>query len=115
MGITQIRGSAGEKLAESYLELTGHEVLARNVRLGGVEVDRVVRDGDVVVLVEVKTRSRRDYGGAVAAVDARKRQRLMRAVRAVSRRHRFVRVDVVTVEPEDDGIRIRHYRNAVTE
>lgn len=115
MGIPQIRGSAGEQLAESYLNLTGHELLARNVKLGGVEIDRVVRDGAVVVLVEVKTRSRRDYGGAAVAVDSRKKQRLMRAVRAVSRRHRFVRVDVVAVEPEEDGIRIRHYRNAVTE
>ena len=115
MGLAQIRGDAGEKLAESYLELTGHELLARNVRLGGVEVDRVMRDGAVIVLVEVKTRTRRDFGGAVAAIDARKRQRLIRAVRAVGRRHRWVRVDVVTVEPEDDGIRIRHYRNAVTE
>lgn len=115
MGVTQNRGSAGERLAEAYLELGGYELLACNVKVGGVEVDRVVRDRDVIVLVEVKTRGRADYGGAATAIDERKRERLLRAMRAVSRRHRFVRVDVVTVEPDPDGIRIRHYRNAVTD
>jgi len=116
MGAAQDRGRAGEALAAAYLELLGCRTVARNVRLGGVEVDVVVDDGTVRVLVEVRVRSRADFGGAAATVDPLKRRRLVRAARAleqtgVSR----VRVDVVAVDLSAAGATIAHYRNAVTD
>jgi len=57
-------------------------VLARNARLGGVEVDLVIRRGRLVVFVEVKTRRSRRFGPPEAAVDAAKQKRLLRAARA---------------------------------
>jgi len=116
MGITRVRGQAGEALAMAYLELVGCRVLARNLKLGGVEVDAVVGDGPAEVVVEVKVRGRSDYGGAAAAIDHAKRARLVRAARALEQRGaRWVRIDVVAVDVSDDGARVRHYRNAVTE
>ena len=115
MGITQARGRAGEALAIAYLELAGCQVLARNLRLGGVEVDVVVGDGPAQVLVEVKVRGRGDYGGAVAAVDRAKRLRLIQAARALEQRGaRAVRIDVVAVDVTPEGATVRHVRNAVT-
>jgi len=116
MGITQMRGWAGEALAIAYLELAGCRVLARNLRLGGVEVDVVVGDGAAQVVVEVKLRARGDYGGAAAAIDRGKRVRLMRAARALEQRGAcLVRIDVVAVDLSPEGATVRHYRNAVTE
>jgi putative endonuclease len=46
------------------------------VRLPGGEIDVIARDGDTIVFVEVKTRAGASYGGAVSAVDARKRATL---------------------------------------
>ena len=69
MGLAQERGRSGETLAAAYLELAGLEVLRRNVRLAGVEVDLVAREGRTRVVVEVKLRNRSDYGGAARAVD----------------------------------------------
>jgi putative endonuclease len=113
---TQRRGSAGEQLAAAYLELEGFSVEARNVRIAGVEVDLVARDGGARVLVEVKFRSRIDYGGAALAVDRGKRERLLRAARAVASREPMpVRIDVIAIEPCDGGARILHYRSAVAE
>jgi putative endonuclease len=114
MGLTGERGRAGERLAEAYLELLGARPCGRNVRIAGVEVDLVVDDGPVRVLVEVKLRSRGDYGGAALAVDHRKRHRLLRAASAlvqtgISR----VRVDVVTIDLDPDGARVSRYRNIV--
>jgi putative endonuclease len=114
MGLTRERGRAGERLAEAYLELLGARPCGRNVRIAGVEVDLVVDDGPVRVLVEVKLRSRGDYGGAALAVDHRKRHRLLRAASAlvqtgISR----VRVDVVTIDLDPDGARVSRYRNIV--
>lgn len=114
MGITQSRGVAGEALAAAYLELVGFEIQQRNVRLAGVEVDLVATDGRSRVLVEVKVRGRRDYGGAALAVDHLKRLRLLKAARVLSC-DSAVRIDVVAVEVTEDGATVRHYRNAITE
>jgi putative endonuclease len=116
MGITQQRGRAGEDLAVAYLELAGLRPVARNVRLGGVEVDVVADDGATRVLVEVRLRSRGDFGGAAATVDRRKQQRLVRAARSLEMQGRSrIRVDVVAIDLTADGARLMHYRNAITE
>ena len=116
MGVPQDRGRAGETLALAYLELVGCRPLARNARVGGVEVDLVVEDGATRVLVEVRTRTRADYGGAAASVDARKRQRLARAARMLALEgNGQVRVDVLAIDLDADGVRLRHVRNAVTD
>jgi putative endonuclease len=114
MGTTRARGQAGEALAAAYLTLLGWGALERNVRVGGVEVDLVAVDGDTRVLVEVKYRGRADFGGAALAVDQGKRDRLRRAALACEACGvRWVRIDVVAMELTDDGLRLRHYRNAV--
>lgn len=116
MGLARLRGRAAEAIAAAYLELLGYEVVSRNVRMHGVEVDLVAREGRTHVLVEVKCRSRSDYGGAALAVDHGKRARLLRAAQAVALGDDGgVRIDVVAIEIDVDGATLRHYRNAVTE
>ncbi len=115
MGMAQRRGRAGEALAAAYFELLGCEVVGRNLRLAGVEVDLVVADGATRVLVEVKLRGRADFGGAARAVDVRKRERLKRAARTLEADGAPLRIDVVALEPLDEGLALRHYRNAITD
>ena len=101
-------------MALAYLEMKGCRVRERNARLGGVEVDALVEDGADTVLVEVKLRSRSDFGGAAAAIDPSKRQRLLRAAAALlGRGCERVRIDVVTIDLTDEGAALRHYRSAV--
>ena len=115
MGIGQARGVRGEELAASFFELRGVHVVGRNLRLGGCEVDLLVRSGRTLVLVEVKLRTRSDYGGPAAAVDERKRRRLLQAAGALlARGEPEVRVDVVTIDLEPESLTLRHYPNAVS-
>ena len=115
MGVAQARGRAAEALAAAYLELAGCRIVRRNVRLAGVEVDLVVDDGGTQVLVEVRMRSRTDYGGAALTVDHRKRERLVRAAQALEQEGaRFVRIDVLALTLHGEGLALTHYRNAVT-
>lgn len=114
MAFAQSRGRAGEALAAAYFDCRGLRVLSRNVRLGGVEVDLVVADGAVQAIVEVRVRSRSDFGGAVATVDHRKRERLRRAALALHQQGvPHPRVDVLTIDLTADGARIEHLRNVV--
>ncbi len=116
MGLAQDRGRAGEALAAAFLEMQGCITIARNTRLGGVEVDLVVDDGPTRVLVEVRMRSRGDFGGAAATIDRFKQQRLVRAAQALSQQgFARVRIDVVAIDLESGEVRLVRYRNAVTD
>jgi len=114
MGVAGSRGSAAEDLVAAYLALIGWTVCGRNVRIAGVEVDLVARQDRTTVLVEVKYRTRLDFGGAGAAVDGRKRERLRRAALATSGGRTEGRIDVVSVERTEEGVLLRHHCNAVT-
>ena len=61
-------------------------VLDRNWRCDAGEIDLVLRDGRVLVVCEVKTRSSVDYGHPHEAVTAAKVARLIRARRPLAAR-----------------------------
>ncbi len=75
-------GDLGEKIAARYLQSLGWKVLFRNFRAPkGGEVDLVMRGGpelSVLVFVEVKTRTRRDYGRPLRAVTREKQVLIVR-------------------------------------
>lgn len=71
------KGAAEEELAHNYLLKQGLKPVARNWRCAGGELDLVMRTRDTLVIVEVRKRSREDFGGAAASIDARKRERLI--------------------------------------
>lgn len=75
------RGSAAEALAARHLESRGLRVVARNFRCRGGELDLVCRDGAALVFVEVRLRSRADFGGAGESITASKRARVVLAAR----------------------------------
>lgn len=116
MGIAQAHGTAGEAVAAAYLALNGVEVVERNTRLAHVEVDLLARDGDTAVIVEVKLRAGSDYGGPAQAMSRVQRERLVRAAHWLAARHAGpVRIDLVAITLEQDGMSVRHYRSALTE
>lgn len=83
----QARGAAAEQLAADYLAQRGLAVIARNFRVKGGEIDLVCRDGRTTVFVEVRLRSRGDFGGAAASITAAKQARLILAARHWLLRH----------------------------
>lgn len=76
-----MKGAAEEELAHNYLLKQGLKPVARNWRCAGGELDLVMRTRDTLVIVEVRKRSREDFGGAAASIDARKRERLIHAAK----------------------------------
>lgn len=115
-------GTAGERRAEEFLRQRGYRVLARNWRSPRDhrdELDLVCRDGDVLVFVEVKTRSADALVSGYYAIDRRKKKVLRRAADAYlkslapDRRPRTFRFDVVEVsnfrgKGEEE---VRHFEN----
>lgn len=68
-------GQKGEQAAVKYLERHGYEILDRNWTCIAGEADIIAKDDDVLVFVEVKTRTNDIYGLPEEAVDRTKRKR----------------------------------------
>jgi putative endonuclease len=103
---TQALGHAAESRALSLLQDAGLALLTRNYRCRAGEIDLVMLDADagVLVLVEVRSRSRGDYGSAAATIGATKQRRFSLAARHLlllrrDLRRLRVRFDVVAIEP----------------
>jgi putative endonuclease len=94
-------GAYGERVAERFLVEAGLVVLERNWRCALGEIDIVARDGDCLVVCEVKTRSTVAFGHPAEAVTRAKAIRLralaVEWVRARGVRPRDIRIDVVSV------------------
>src|SRR6516162_702562 len=77
------RGARGEKLACRFLRHNGYKILYRNFKgRSGGEIDVVCRDNDTLVFVEVKTRTREDFGRPLEAVDRANQKRISRGALA---------------------------------
>lgn len=74
-------GDAWESQARWWLERHGLRFIAANARERGGEIDLIMRDGAVIVFVEVRYRRSASYGDAAASVTPQKQQRLLKAAR----------------------------------
>ncbi len=114
-----LTGEWGEAQAERFLSAKGMAVIGRRVRAGRRgEIDLVVRDGGVLVFVEVKTRADESFGRPMDAVDRDKRRALSRAALRFLRARRWPRIpfrfDVVEIVGSEGGEIpvLRHIPNA---
>lgn len=71
-------GAQAEQQAAQYLRQHGLNLVAQNYRSRFGEIDLIMRDGAVLVFVEVRLRRNADFGGAAASIDTRKQQRIIR-------------------------------------
>jgi putative endonuclease len=99
-------GRAAEDLALARLEAAGLVLIVRNYRCRAGEIDLVMLDESarVLVLVEVRSRSRSDFGSASATIGAAKQRRCSLAARHLLLRRRELRrlparFDVVAIDP----------------
>lgn len=72
-------GRRGESLAKAHLEEAGYEILDENWTHGRLEVDLIAWKNQVIIFVEVKTRSGNGFGEPEDFVDGRKQKLLARA------------------------------------
>src|SRR5262249_11569368 len=104
----QASGRRAEDLAHRFLRRRGMGIVARNYRppSGAGGIGLIGWDGDLLAVVEVKSRANEDFGARERAVDEEKQRFLERSARDYPRRAgvdwsrvRFDIVSVVFVEP----------------
>ncbi len=115
MNAKDLLGRQGEQLAAGFLADAGLEILGRNWRCEHGEIDIVCRDGQTLVICEVKTRSGVRFGSPVEAITRQKAARLRRLAIAWLTAHSLffeeIRIDAVGVLRGPDGkFSIEHVR-----
>ena len=108
-------GQRAEDCALEYLQAQGLVLVERNFRCRGGEIDLIMREGITLVFVEVRFRSDRRFGGALASVGNHKQARLIHAAShylAAKRIDRPARFDVAAVSPNQGKLEIQWIKDA---
>ena len=69
-------GRRGEAMAAAELEKNGYQIISRNYRAAGGEIDIIVQKADKIYFVEVKSRRGLKFGLPAEAVTAAKRRKI---------------------------------------
>lgn len=115
MAVHNELGKLGEDLAVQYLTDKGYEILERNWRNIHKEIDIIAKEGDDLVIVEVKARQTDEYGEPGIAVTKRKQRMLIAAANAYITRKGLdveTRFDIVSIVFKDGEPVIEHIEDA---
>lgn len=109
-------GDAGEELAKSYLIGQDFTILEQNWRFSRAEIDIIAREREVLVFVEVKSRSYDYYGQPEESIGQKKQGLIIDAAFQYmnSIGHEWeVRFDIISiVKPKGKKAVIKHFRDA---
>ena len=116
---TKTIGAEGESRAAVYLESKGFEIIERNWRTKGGEIDIIADKNDTIVFVEVKTLPNGTLDMIQRELNSQKRQRIIKTSKRFLLKHReynnsYVRYDVIVIDMP--GLEpVYHIENAFSE
>lgn len=108
-------GKLGEELAADYLLKNGYTILQRNWSFQKAEIDIIAQKGNVLAIVEVKTRSTLEFGLPQEFVKPAKIKLLVKAVNEYMLQNDIdaeVRFDIASVYKEGKGYEVEHLEDA---
>lgn len=109
-------GARGEEIAANHLINKGYTILERNWRHRRTEIDIIAKLGDVLVFIEVKTRSDDSFGEPASYADDKKMKRMASGATVYMNQinHDWeVRFDIIGVLMKGpQRAELRHYEDA---
>ena len=107
-------GVIGERAAEGFLVRKGLELVLRNFSAKFGEIDLIMKDKDVLVFVEVKTKKGYSWGSPEEMFTRGKYERVKRMASVYLKgREVACRIDMVAVvlNEENRPVSVKHYAN----
>ena len=108
-------GEKGEQLAVDYLLEQGYSIVEKNYRYQKAEVDIIAKKENVLIAVEVKTRSTNEFGNPQDFVNQKKIKLLVSAMDNYVVENELdteVRFDVIAITKEGNVFNIEHLEDA---
>jgi len=99
-------GARGEELAKNHYEKLGCEILEQNYRFGRGEIDLIaLLEESLLLFIEVKNRSRKDYGEPETFVSEAQQRRIKKVaedyIYAINWQ-KDIRFDIACVDPKGE-------------
>lgn len=108
-------GKRGESLAANYLKNLGYSIIATNWRYSHYEIDLIAKDGNMLVVVEVKSRTSDQFSHPEDSVDKKKRGKLVKAAEAYIFNNNYIgelRFDILSIVFGQAEPKILHIKDA---
>lgn len=109
-------GIKGEQIARNFLENLGYNILFTNWRFEKKEVDIIATHNNLLIFVEVKTRTSFDFGYPEEAVDSKKQTFLKTAADEflyLHPQHEQLRFDIISILLKGDAVKeLKHIEDA---
>jgi len=108
-------GKSGEEIACDLLLKKGYLLLEKNWQHRNDEVDIIARQGNTLVIIEVKTRSTKYFGEPEVFVTRKKQQFMIRAANAYISIHNInyeTRFDIIAIVQYNGQVNIKHIEDA---
>lgn len=108
-------GRSGEEFAAFYLIQQGYRILQKRYRNKKYEIDIICENENIVVFVEVKTRSDTYFGYPEEAVTKAKEKKIERCADQYIESNEIrkeIRFDIISVVIDQDHTSITHIRDA---
>lgn len=101
------KGAQAEARAELFLQTRGLKSCAKNYRSPQGEIDLIMRDGEILVFIEVRLRNNPRFEQAAESVNGRKQQKIIRTAQHYLLQHKLTdrlpcRFDVVAINGAHD-------------
>jgi len=114
-------GKFGEELAKKYLIKHGYKIIERNIQISHKEIDIIAKFKDILVFVEVKTRTSNRYGEADESMSRRKTKNLRYAIKRYLSNsdnkiyYRDIKADLIAVDIDKNRkiAKIKHYKDII--
>ena len=112
-----MKGRKAEDIAVAFLEKRKIKVITRNYQARGGEIDVVAREGDVLCIVEVRSRGKGSPYSPEASLSPQKVRHLSKVTRHFLRKYRLqnvpVRFDLLVIDWQTGDPEIRFYPGGI--
>ena len=108
-------GKKGEQLAVDYLTKEGYKIEERNWRFQKAEIDIIASKQEIIISVEVKTRSSKDFGNPQDFVNSKKIKLMVVAMNEYVLMKNLdieVRFDIIAITKIKEEFDINHIKDA---
>ena len=109
-------GKIGEKLAVEHLIGLNYQILAQNWRYSRHEIDIIAKEGNVLVFIEVKTRSDDYFGPPDEFVTEQQQNHIWQAAQSFMEEIEYeweIRFDIISVlQKAGHDVKIQHFKDA---
>jgi len=110
-------GKLGEDFAVAYLNKQGYEIIDRNFRIRGGEIDIIALHQNTLIFIEVKTRSSSEFGTPLEAISYWKLKSLIKTAEFYKVKHpklpESMRIDAIGVilDNQNNLVSIEYIKN----